>query len=307
MRVHLQGMGLTGCLMAHQLFLAGVDFTWDDTDAEKTAWKASTGAIYPCGEPGSVDRESHAWWYENMRYAGYEPHMEEAAYMFSSKQPPHKGKYGFSQMEGCNLNLASLPAMHLNAQSLVPATRIKFAAHRRAEAPAGARLIITHGFSQRRTHAFWGWTRLVRLEYSLPEIGELRPCIYLRPGLYFMAYAYPVPGTPWWYSGSSLIKQKGELKTQPILPKYDRWKEGFERLTEGRFKVAEEGPILEGWRPASEVQDGWTKELEDGTLICRPLWNSGIRHFPMTWATTARLLGLDLPGLIKPKNELART
>lgn len=303
MRVHIEGMGLTGSMLATMLWRNGVDFTWHDTHDKKVAWQASTGAIYPSGStkfgPDEECREVWAQWHAQDVFEGA---TEEARWAYSTKAPPHGGKYAREQMES-GLWLAGPSSYHLNAQLLVPRTRERFAAGevRPCDAPAHEDVdwyIVGHGWGRRLGHVYWGWTRLVTLDYDRSlyqrDGQELRPCFYFREGRFIMAYAYPVPGTPYWYAGSSIIKQPllGR-KSLSMEDKYARWKANFERLGLGSVKVAEEGEFIEGWRPAVKPDDEAWLRRNGNVLVTRPLWNNGIRHFPKQWAGIASQLGLQ--------------
>ncbi len=295
MHVHLEGMGLQGALLAHRLAMYGVPFTWHDTDVEHTAWKASTGAIYPAdSENHGPDRECwKVWksWYEAKQFDV--EHLEKSAgLVFLTNKPPHGGQYAWTTVKG-DLKRGLEPSFHLNAQTFVPAMRDRFE-HLRSGPPSAAPhiYIVTHGWGERFSHAYWGWTRLVQLDRH-EKFGQLRPAFYLRPHRFLMAYAYPVPGTRWWYAGSNIIKQKaGKLKELEAAPKYEKWKAAFEELGEGMVKVTEEGPFLTGWRPAAADSDEAWVRRKGNRLLLRPLWNSGIRHFPKQWAGVAAQLGL---------------
>lgn len=303
MKVHIEGMGLTGSMLATMLAERGIEFTWHDTDDKQVAWQASTGAIYPAGShkfgPDEDCRTVWADWHARQLFG---TSTEEARYVYCTKSPPHEGKYAREQLES-GLWLAGPSSYHLNAQELVPAVRERFAAQRVqvAFAPGPDDVdwyIVAHGWGRRLGHMYWGWTRLVTLDYDRSlyqrDGQELRPCFYFREGRFVMAYAYPVPNTPYWYAGSSIIKQPilGR-KSLEMEPKYDRWKTNFERLAAGAVTVAQEGDFIEGWRPAAKADDdAWTR-VRGNVISVRPLWNSGIRHFPKQWAGIATTLGLE--------------
>lgn len=310
-RVHIEGMGLTGCLLALCLERLEVKFTWNDTDAEHTAWKASTGAIYPCGKLGSVDwacyRKWRSWLYKLMPKNCW----EEADYWFSQKTPPHEGHYDvYNHHDGVRdgLQLAGASSFHLNVQQLVPQVRNKFRDARvdKRHGKVGC-TIVAHGFGERLDYAYWGWHRVVDLKINFPH--TLRPAFYFREGRYVMAYAYPIPNTPYWYAGSSIIKQKKDkLHPLEILPKYERWKANFERLGGGAVSVARAMGEAQGWRPAYAAWPGgkeqwessmsWVRRINDGqgrpvVITVPPLWNSGIRHFPKVMEEVVSMLGYN--------------
>jgi hypothetical protein len=173
--------------------------------------------------------------------------------------------------------------------------------HCRTEGPVtpDGPYIVTHGWGERLGHAYWGWTRLVELTVhpdAFLGVASHRPSFYFRPDRFSMAYAYPVPGTNWYYAGSNIIKQKiGKFKELDPVPKYERWKGIFEKHGEGFVTVGKEGPFLTGWRPAAREEDEAWVRIRGMKLTLRPLWNSGIRHFPQQWSGVASCLGLDRP------------
>lgn len=300
MRLHLEGMGLQGALLAHALNRYGVPFTWNDTEAAVTAWKASTGAIYPAGATNhGPDHEAwkvwQAWYVDNY----FDPaHLERSGgLVFCTKKPPHKGAYDFTEV-GLNVRLGDAPSYHLNAQTFVPWVRERNRNGRRHNhVPDNAQemTIVTHGWGERYHHCYWGWTRLVKLKWAriLQPDENFRPAFYFRPSRFVMAYAYPRPGTDWYYAGSNIMKQaKGKEHELPLTPKYDRWKKAFENCALGQVHVTEEGECITGWRPAAADEDTAWVRRKGNVLTLRPLWNSGIRHFPMQWAGVAPQLGL---------------
>ena len=300
--IHIEGFGITGALLALNLERHAVPFTWSDIDAPHTAWKASTGAVYPAGQPGSHCFEGHAsWlqWYHEGRYAN-PAWLELAHYRFNHKRPPHEGGYRIVQRDAYGLALAEPPALHFNAQLMVPETRQRFADRRIEGArPKGSQVIVAHGFSTRLNHAYWGYTRLVEVDYDgRPDNDrEPRSAFYFREGRFIMAYAYPVPGTQYWYAGSKLIKQAaGRFKSLDMPSKYEAWKAQFERLGNGAVKVVGEADYIEGWRPA-RGDNSWVHRDLLGRIVVPPLWNSGIRHFPVVLRGVFDELGINDPSL----------
>lgn len=298
MTVHLEGMGLQGALLAHRLSMYGMPFTWHDTDAPHCAWKASTGAIYPAGAINhGPDQECYdVWkaWYEH----GYfeRSHLERSAgFVFCTKNPPHKGTYAHQEYAGDNLRIGA-PSYHLNAQAFVEAMRNQHYLKRHKGPNTNvSTYIITHGWGQRLAFAYWGWTRKVRITATFDRVNGERAAFYFRPNRFSMAYAYPIPGSNYYYAGSSILKQRlGKFHDLDPVPKYERWKRIFEEQGAGHVKVAEEGDYLTGWRPAAaETDTAWVR-VRSGLITLRPLWNSGIRHWPKQWAGVANRLGLIL-------------
>jgi hypothetical protein len=281
--IHLEGMGVIGCYLAHRLAADGIDFTWHDTDEPVTAWKACTGAIFPTGH--TDDQLALIDWLGHATDERFAAHMEVAAYVFSQKTPPHKGKAKWLPLAG-DVKLLSVPSLHLNAQAWVPWTREVFAAQRldpswpKAQA---AQRVVTHGFGARLARVMWGWTVPVRI-HTTADLGSRRPCIYFREGRFTMAYAYPIPRTDMWYAGSSLISQR-VAKSLTVAKKYERWHRDFIRLGADYVTDVEvAGPPIEGWRPVpAKGDDQLIKRTTTGELAVRPLWHSGVRHAPLVY------------------------
>jgi len=287
-------MGIVGSILAWHLLNAGRSFTWHDIDAKVRAWTASTGAIYPSGDVfDAMNYEVWSDWCHGEapweRFIGR--HYETSGWWYCTKSAPHGAK-GKPVARFGMLHRGPAPSMHFNAQSFVPATRAYFQKMRREGTPSGARKVITHGFSQRLDHYVWGWTRKVKLDWTAlrPYERHERAAVYLRRGRFVMAYAYPIPGEPWWYAGSNLIVQK-KARSLVIPPKYETWKRNFEELSGGAVRIVEEGPFIEGWRPAGADLDGDLVREMDGALVLKPFWNSGIRHSPLTMRAAMDALG----------------
>lgn len=296
MRVHIQGMGLQGCLLAASLG-EDMDLTWYDPDVPQTAWRASTGAIYPADSTKfGDDRACWLRWQEWFDNGGFPSNvLSRHPFYFNHKKPPHEGKYVIEDRTPGGLGRAADLAYHLNAQALVPMLRKSYRAGQVFEPWQTDADVTICAYPQHRVHHYyWGWTRLVELEYD-PRVfpGDERPSIYLREGRFIMAYAYPVPGTPYWYAGSNIIKQAAP-KSLDMVMKYARWKANFERLAGGDVRVGHEGQYLEGWRPAAAPGDQewarWAMVSGRRVLSLRPLWNSGIRHFPQQLDSVMHLI-----------------
>jgi hypothetical protein len=282
-------MGVTGSLIARLLEHSGIPFTWHDIEAEYVAWKAATGAIYPCGKPGEEDYQQWREWV-GTEFEGESWH-ELARYWYNHKKAPHAGRLKEAFRTEGGLAVSPVPSIHINSQALVAATRKKYARFRREEPEKDADWsIVAHGFNERMHFAYWGWSCLVGIKHGLPLAGGgvfLRPCLYLRDGKFIMTYAYPVPGSPEaWYAGSCYLRQAPEkMHSLSLYPKYDKWKEHFERLSKGEVTVARQlAEPVEGWRPAmSSGEEDVSVKSEGNILTVPPLGGSGIRRLPSVW------------------------
>jgi hypothetical protein len=290
MKYHLQGMGVVGCGLAWFLHKMGREFTWSDTDAPHTAWRACTGTIYPSGE----DRDQYAWhiWRQWIRdpKSPYRFVTEEALYWYCTKAAPHGYKLtGVPSGQRLSdtvgpLKLHEQVSFHLNAQRFVEWTREQFLPLRMAGFPTGDQLIISHGFNERAKRYLWGWSQHVELDTS--ALGPERHCLYLRQGRFIMAYAYPIPGTNLHYAGSTLLVQS-EPRKRMDFKDVERWKANFTKLSDGLIPIKRMvGDVVQGWRPSTgSVADEskiplWTRR-EDGALVVMPMWHSGVRWLPL--------------------------
>lgn len=281
--VYLNGMGVVGSMLAWTCYREGISFLWGDNEHPYTAWKASTGLIYPCGE--EQEQESYgiwARWYEGEApwSERIPPVLEKGSFWFSSKNPPHGGKYPIEKKCGI-LSLASLPSYHVNVQRFVLSTRAFFA-DRQKEAPKSALFVESHGYSAEQfSHYLWGWSVKVhlRIHEALQEASPFLPSLYLRKGRFFLAYANPVPGEDRWYAGSSMIRQKN-AHTLSLEKKFETWKDMFTQLANGWVSIEQKSPILQGWRPVGKTQ-GQAFVRRENTLYAPSLSGSGVRMAPM--------------------------
>lgn len=286
--IHLEGMGILGCYIALRLEQDGLDFTWHDTSARICAWRASTGAIFPSGDPG--DEWALGVWRHHNTQDGFASWMEEAQYIYCQKHPPHGGRY-LSLDIGHGLHLAGPTSLHLAAPEWVEATRRRFAEECRNPEP-GQEYVVTHGFGERLARFMWGWTVPITLRTVAVGLWrEQRPCFYMRRGRFTMAYAYPIPGTDQWYAGSSLISQQVP-RPLTIDDKWRRWRGDFMDLAGGYVTgVARAGRPRVGWRPVPAAGDTeWVRRNARGQLLVRPLWHSGIRQAPIVYAALRKEL-----------------
>jgi hypothetical protein len=317
MRVHLEGFGLQGALT--RAFLAtyypDAVVTWHDIEAPINAWTASTGAIYPGGDPAT--KEGYESWVTHLDVLQRaspvctiaERCFSRADMWYSQKSPPHQGRYTPAREMNvggeAQLKCAPDQSMHLNAQLFVPQMRHLYAAERTdsvvMDTIDGKPLdvdfyVVCHGFGARLDHYFWGWTRLVELDYDpfFSRNSKDRPSFYFRKGQLFF-YAYPCPGSKWWYAGSSLIRcPLGRTQGYDPVPKYDTWLRHFLGVARDSIKITSSGSFLTGWRPAQHDEvaeaDRWVTRdapiiggAPTARLTVPPLWHSGIRHFPRVW------------------------
>lgn len=292
-RVHIEGMGWYGAVAATLCERLGIDFTWHDTDDPvRNAWRASTGIVYPAGDDLTT-RTWSAWrdWWAHGRWP--DGTVERCSYWFAHKHPPHGGRYPIVEDLGV-LRRGEIDAFQVNPAAIVADVRARHAAARLDGPPRRRpdRYIVAHGFD-RADRVVWGWTRLVRLVFDPALAADRRPTFYTRKGRFLLAYAYAIPGRPGWYwAGSSLIVQPAADPHRLDAAKhYRRWREAFKENTAPLVDVAEEGDLIEGWRPRGP-SDSTRVVARDGgrTLVVPPLWHSGVRWAPEVESQLAEAL-----------------
>jgi hypothetical protein len=288
--LHVEGMGVLGSTLAHALDEAGVPFTWNDTDSPWNAWQASTGSVYPSGDPNEL-ADLKRWKRWAMAWAA--TYTETVPFWYLSKSHPHGGKYKHDR-EVFPLRRSPVSAVAVNVQAMVEGTRKQFASQRIDSSPETQK-VIAHGYDQRTlSHVFWGWTVPVTL-ITDARLGQ-RPLLYLRQGRYGMAYAIPRARTSEYYSGSSIIAQ-ASAKELSVMPKFDRWCSDVLDRTKGLVSITGVGKPIQAWRPAPgrpyEQHKHFATKFGDD-VVATPMWHNGVRRSPSFVAEVFRLLGLDL-------------
>lgn len=287
---HIEGMGLMGCLIASGFERDGIPFTWSDNDSEVTAWRASTGCVFPTGEPGEI-ADYHSW--INMLHAKdafgewIRTHMERGLWTYISVAAPHGGaKVGvreLARVEG--IAVSNMSTIHMNVPAFVEATRTRQHRHQRPERPEGTTVIISHGFRKAVKYG-WGWSCQAKLEIS-DEFAEhcdgARPCLYLREG-YVMHYAYPFPMTDRYIIGTQNVQQSEPAERDTEIP-YLRFLEHFEKKCGEQVKMKKlfESTMTQGWRPYATKDEGPIITRKKTMLLVRPQSGNGLRNFPTTY------------------------
>lgn len=256
MTVHITGAGVVGCVLMRRLFQAGIEFTWSDTDAAVTAWKASTGSV--CRDHTDSPEVRPAW----ERFAAecvpddqycLVPHYRA----FISGE--HRTEW---HQEG--------DSYHLDVQSFVLRTREAWKQDRREERDPDSINIMTVGHAQCEKF-WWGWSVLVevpgleRASWSLRVVRQIR-------------YLYPKPGTPLFYAGSSIMQQRTpkELNLQTHLSWWQReW--GLMSPDGSDYSIKTE-PVC-GWRPVGSP--GVWKLDVNGDYVISPMSASGVKFAPL--------------------------
>lgn len=281
MTVHLEGMGLLGSHLARRLEERGVDFTWHDTREKVAAWQACTGLVYPSGVPREA--ANHERWTE-FEAAGFPERdlVERCAYVFSTKGEPYGARHG--QRRVGSLGVSNRAAITVNVPEFVRRTRTRYSQRERTACPRVAGRVVAHGFAARLDCVLWGWAVPVRLAWDPvldPSLDGLRPVVYLRKERFVTAYAHPIPGSPFYWAGSSMIVQRTPRALQ-VGPKFARWERIIETLSGGMVRVeGRAGLPLQGWRPAGVASDDTTEvRTIDGVPHLPPMRGDGLRNSP---------------------------
>lgn len=271
--IHIEGMGVLGSILARHLEARGVPWTWSDNEDPHSAWRASTGLIYPDPEPRAAAALTQwSGWHALGLFASDE--LSPASYVYAQKAPPHGGKYA-TRVLGPGLTLALADCWQLNPARLVHRIRAAHAHTRLADTPSGV-VVRAHAPIWKHT---WGWSAPVQLDTSaLPELAA--PPAFIGRRISVNVYAYPVPGRPgWWRAGSALYDQ-----TKPRSLDADmhlaRWCQDFEQRFPAVPILAAERPV-EGWRPRPHPDTQPTVSRDaDGAYRVPALWHSGVRLAP---------------------------
>ena len=290
MSVHIEGMGIIGSILAHRLEAEGIAFTWNDARSEVNAWSACTGAVYPSGHAEEM-ADLGLWQTWHREQEGASEVSEVASYWFTTKHPPHGGKYKIMAEHG-ELRLAELVSLHIDAQRLVTSARARFAAAEQETRPPGSQLVIAHGFTSLLKDYVWGWSVAVKLRLpSRLHVMGLRPAMYFRTGRALLGYAYPMGKSEWWYAGSLLLPQATPKRRSDddVRSLFERWTERMARFTAGG-EVVEHGPMLQGWRPRPSDESAPAVKRREDALIVRPRWHDGVRRAPSITGEVVRLL-----------------
>ena len=301
MRLHLEGMGVMGCLVALRLQEEGIDFTWSDIDAPRTAWKVSTGAVPVFGDEFS--HQNRIEWLAWLQRSSWIRHyVARTTWCYSAVNPPHRAAdVGCRPKEEIGpIKISNKKSLNMDVQSFVEDTRKLFKDARRkmgdvaeVDRPKRATTVITHGFGENIAGWSWGWSAKVTIEMSEElqvALRGRRPCFYLRAG-YQLPYLYPVGLEREYYAGTTLITQR-KPKSLALQPKFDTWLDHIEQQGGGHIAVTSvvRGSLMEGWRPMAHEDTPLIERLDRRLLRIRPQYGNGIRHFPSTMAALLEAL-----------------
>lgn len=291
--VHIKGFGLIGSLLAWELSFRKIDFTWEDNEDPKCAWRASTGCIYPSGEP--LDALNYNLWLEefssNLVFNANSEHSnnrkpielfaESVPYGFTQKSIPHgNNSKELKVVESVgNIKILNKQSMHVNIQKFVKFTQ-NFFHSLRIQQPKNALTIHAHGFHKyKQTDYRWGWS--VECEVD-GEVFDKYPrfCLNAKEGRFVNAYLYPKPRTGYYYLGTHFIYQK-EQKELQIGDKVNKIIEHIKKVTnDSVFINPTKDPVI-GWRPAYTEEFSTAFIQEGSNLFLTPKSANGLRHAPL--------------------------
>jgi hypothetical protein len=289
-RVHIKGFGLIGSLLAWELTERKIDFTWEDNETPG-AWKASTGCIYPSGEP--LDAENYNLWlkafssgFSESPYGAenrkpIELFAEAVPYGFTQKNIPHgNNSKELRVVESVgNIKILNKQSMHVNVQKFVDFTQ-KFFYTYRTQQPNDALIVHAHGFHKFKTTDYrWGWS--VECNVSGPVFDKYpRFCLNAKEGRFINAYLYPKPTTPHYYLGTHFIYQR-QQKQLEIGNKIQKIIEHIKKVTDGTVNIELTADPVTGWRPAYTEDFAHSFILDGGNnLYVTPKAANGLRHAP---------------------------
>jgi len=266
MSIWISGMGLTGSLVARCLYQLNIPFTWTDTNAEHTAWKASTGCIYPSGD--NIEQQAYIDWSLWMSEAN-SPITERAVYHFTQLSPPHGAWIPHWRITE-EIATTNIHTLHMNVQAYVEETRKRFAAFRVEADDYSDKKIITHALYLRYS---WGWSMKARAEFDDSFFYPMqRVCLYQRVHRYQVNYIYPCPNTPYYYLGTSMIQQLKPQERDPelVIQKF------FDTLPSG-VTIHDKQPVIQGWRPKGNT----VSFAKDNVFFIAPQSGNGVRLAPV--------------------------
>jgi hypothetical protein len=281
-------MGWLGALLALRLRQANLRFTWDDPDAPIRAWEASTGLVYPAGDPRS-EHELALWGTWSRRKDLLAEAITSAAFVFSHKNPPHGGRYAMAPVWDGTARRAIASCYAVNVPAYVRSVRALIEPYRRPAEP-GSITIRAHGFGPRCGNYVWGWSAPAWLTFPAPLDRPI--ALYGKPHRFMTIYA--VPRGDHHVIGSSSIPQGQHPRADPqaVLRALQRWRTTLGILFPG-VGIDSIGPPVEGWRPKPVALDNGHVHVEpDGrTLSLPPMYHSGVRWAPTVVDEALRMAG----------------
>ena len=281
LKVHIKGFGLIGSLLAWELTERKIDFSWHDED-HPSAWKASTGCIYPSGDP--FDNLNYNLWLKKFSgdtTAPIQLFAESVDYGFTQKSIPHGNNSKELKVVNSvgNIKILNKQSMHFNVQKFVNFSRNFFFSVSTPVDPSGALVVHAHGFHKHRpTDYRWGWS--IRCKVS-GEVFDKHPrmCLNAKEGRFINAYLYPRPMTDDYYLGTHFIYQKNQ-KNLEIGNKVENIISHIKKVTDGQVDIQTDGVATVGWRPAYVSEFPHAFIQESNQMYITPKSANGLRHAP---------------------------
>lgn len=271
--LHIEGLGVTGALIADELDRRGVDFTWSDNDSPWVAWHASTGCVYP-SDHRDLEAGRGAWaeLYATGRFRGL---VELAPYLFAHKTPPHGASYPFTRRGA--LNLAEPFALTVDVEGLVLAMRTRHEERRVERSLKNGVALVAHQTAERGDGYLWGWSARVR--FREPDEAPARAVYTAKRHRFDNTYAYPVPSTDEWWAGSSLVLQKTPKERPDLSELLATWQVNAHALL--GISDVEVLRTVQGWRPRPRAGDSGRVIRAANRVTMTPAASSGVQLGPI--------------------------
>lgn len=276
--IHLEGMGFLGCLTAWRLDKDGVPFTWSDDDSH-SAWRASTGSIFPMDDEES-EKAMRLWGEYRTQLESDQPGVEfqDATWWYNTKSHPF-GLDGGHETQVMGVRTRGVKTLHINVAGFVETVRGAFR-HLKDEPEEGDTIVESNGFNSRMVSYDWGWAARVLLDIE-PLVGRRNNSSFMFYKNRFQRwYAYPVPGTDQHFIGSSHIKQKNP-GTRPTDDLVQQCRAAIAGLSGGAVRVGRVDEVRQGWRPHPQKGENHEPVWLNGKLAYPPMGANGIRLAPI--------------------------
>lgn len=292
MTLHIEGMGWMGAILALNLDRRGVDFTWNDTDRNRVAWRASNGVVYPDGD-AEAQACKRVWddWHASGLLAA--PTVTPALFAYSQKSPPHGGTYKPIHLWSGIHSSPPGEAYIVNVAGAVADARARFADRRVEAPPADATVVVSHGSSERCGGFDWGWTAEARLKLpdaakrAIDQVGGIQ--MYGRVNRFELAHATTVPGSPGTYKIGTSSQNSPKSRPRAALEQFAKRVEQVERLFPGVRVLDADSPV-QGWRPRNKRPEDTAPRWIRGRLVLAPAGHNGVRLAPRIVAETLNAL-----------------
>jgi len=278
--IHLEGMGWLGSLIAHELTLREIPFTWNELLPADgwipTAWQASSGLIYPSGDVQSID--GYRLW-ERVHACGHMlPYLSRSEFWYTTKAHPNGLRTAPVSTHG-PFNQSPFPAFSVDVAKFVRFSRELHWNSRTSTVRKGPRVQLIKAHSHPVRWA-WGWTAPAIVMFAgLPSMVPAAT-FYMRANKYQLFYAVYRHGGPAHVIGSAHIGQQKPKAYTPdeVFRKVMDFQTKVEAISEGMLKIALTGAPVQGWRPMGNETDPRPGVYDDGVMLMPAMGSSGVRH-----------------------------